>query len=658
MDAKTVSLVGFDLVREHLARECVSTLGGELAGALEPIRNFKELTHEQIRVEEMGKVLANAMAPQLGDLMDVRLALRRAVLGSQLTIEELLDVARAMDCTGQTYRWKVKLDGDSLRLIEFLGPLEDLGAHAKSIYGSIDKRGHVLDMASLELAAVRRQIHELDEKSKAIMNRLLRDPEIRRILRFQQISMVGDHQVLAVSVNHRHKIQGVHHRSSSTGDTIFIEPTAVANLATKRGILREEEAREVARVLRRLSNEVSKIAGPLGFALGILARLDLILAKARWGRLLKMVRPHFNENGLFVLKDARHPLIEVQLQSAKDQTQDDANCPISEGRSEITKATNEVVPISLHLGQPARLMIITGPNTGGKTASLKTAGLLCFMALSGIPIPASGDSTIPMLEGIFADIGEEQSLTQSLSSFSSHIARIAWILPKIGRGCLVLLDELGTGTDPAEGAAMGRAILDELSQRNCLAMVTTHLGDLKRYSKNNPAAINAAVEFDPETLLPTFRLISGRSGKSNALKIARRFHLPEELIKRARYYLGIRKKVLKKATKSVQAFDPEQATALESVPSQSQLDEFLATETANERERLIMEKAQRETEQSQKIAWARALLKIGDWVDIPKFGQTGQISRIDLRKRLALVQVGLGQWEMSLDDVLPKERAM
>ncbi len=656
MDAKTISLVGFDQVREHLARECRSFLAKELALDLKPLPDLKELTREQLRVEEMAGLLAQSIAPHLGDLMDVRPALRRAVLGSQLTIDELLDIARTMDCTGQTYRFKVKLEGDSLRLIEFLAPLEDLGAHAKSIHGSIDKRGQVLDMASPELAAVRRQIQEVDGKVKALLNRMLRDPEIRRILRFQQVSVVGEHQVLAVSFNHRHKIQGVHHRSSSTGDTVFIEPTAVASLATKRSILREEESREVARVLRRLSAEVSRIAGPLGFAMGILAKLDLILAKARWGRNLKMVRPHINEKGLFVLKDARHPLIEMQLQSGGDQSTGGANCPSSEGRSEIIKATNEVVPISLQMGQPARLMIITGPNTGGKTASLKTAGLLCYMALSGLPIPAARESTIPMVDGIFADIGEEQNLTESLSSFSSHIARIGWILPRIGRCALVLLDELGTGTDPSEGAAMGRAILDELGQRNCLAMVTTHLGDLKRYSRSNPVAINAAVEFDPETLLPTFRLILGRPGKSNALKIARRFNLPENLIMRARYYLGIRKKGQKKASNPVPPLDPDQPNSLETVGGSSHLEEFLAKETANENDRLIKEIAQRELEQSQKIAWARAQLKIGDWVDIPKFGQQGQISRIDQRKRLALVQVGLGQWEMTLDEVWPKSR--
>ncbi len=654
MDAKTQGLVGFDLVREHLSRECTSTMGKELSGALEPYRDFRDLGQEHYRVEEMGRVLGRALAPQLGDLRDVRLALRRAALGSQLTIDELLDVARTMDCTGQTYRWKVKLDGESLRLIEFLAPLDDLGAHAKSIHGCIDTRGHVLDMASPELAAIRRQIHDLDEKSKSIMNRFLRDPEIRRILRFQQVSVVGDHQVLAVSVNHRHKIPGFVHRSSSSGDTVFVEPTAVASLAAQRSLLREEEGREVARVLRRLSAEVSKVAGPLGFAMGILAKLDLILAKARWGRLLNMVRPHLNQKGLLILKEARHPLIEVQLRTESERLSGDENFPGSEGRSEITKAANEVVPISLQLGQTGRLMIITGPNTGGKTASLKTAGLICFMALSGMPIPASRESTIPFLDGIYADIGEEQSLSQSLSSFSSHIARIAWILPKVGPGSLVLLDELGTGTDPAEGAAMGRAILDELSQRNCLGMVTTHLGDLKRYSKHNPAAVNAAVEFDPETLLPTFRLLMGRSGKSNALKIARRFHLPEELIKRARYYLGIRKKARKKSPDTSSSTVSSEIVQNESVPTSHQMDEFLAEERARELERSQKDKEIREADARQKLTLARSQFKNGDWVEIPKFGQPGQICRVDQRKKVAMVQVGLGQWEMSLDELWPK----
>ncbi len=643
MDAKTLVLIGFDQVRQFIAKECASTMGRELAEALEPFRDSGELGREQARLEEMKSGISRSRAPQLGDLRDVRLALRRAAIGSQLTIDELLEVARALDCTGQVYRWKMNLDSDSIRLIEFLTPLEDLGAHAKSIHGCIDSRGHVLDMASQELAQIRRSILEVDEKIKTIMNRLLRDPEIRRILRFQQVSVVGDHQVLAVSANHRHKVQGVLHRSSSSGDTVFIEPAAIANLAAERALLREEETREIGRVLRRLSAEVSKISGPLGYALGLLARLDLLLAKARFAMQLGMVRPHINSSGLLILKDARHPLIDLQLRQAEGTAY-----PGDSSRSEIDRAASEVVPISLQLGKPHRLLIITGPNTGGKTATLKTAGLFCWMALSGLQIPAQEGSTIPFLDGIYADIGEEQSLAQSLSSFSSHIARIGWILPKVGPSTLVLLDELGTGTDPAEGAAMGRAILDELSERSGLAIVNTHLGDLKRYPKKNPAAANAAMEFNPETLLPTFRLIMGRFGKSNALKIARRFHLPESLIKRAKKYMGLRKKRKRERTigAKIQAANPGiEAAALSEAIAREREEEIAAHEREKQRRKEAQERA---------IQKAREELKPGDWVDIPKFGQPGQVVRFDARKKMLMVQVGLGQWEIPLMAVNPR----
>lgn len=643
MDAKTLALIGFDQVRLLVAKECSSTLGRELAESLDAIRDQEELQKEHHRVEEMKQAIRKSLTPQLGDARDVRLSLRRAALGSQLTIDELLEVARTLDCTGQIYRWKMRLDGDCLRLIEFLSPLEDMGAHAKTIHGCIDSRGHVLDMASPELAQVRRSIHEVDEKVKTIMNRLLRDPEIRRILRFQQVSVVGEHQVLAVAANHRHKVQGVMHRSSSSGDTVFIEPAAVANLAAERSLLRDEETREINKVLRRLSAEVSKISGPLGFALGLLGRLDLIQAKARLALDLRMVKPHLNSRGVLALKDARHPLIELEMRQAVG-----TSYPGDASRSEIDRAATQVVPISLQLGNPQRLLIITGPNTGGKTASLKTVGLMCWMGLAGVQIPAAEGSTLPILEGIFADIGEEQNLAQSLSSFSSHIARIGWILPRTGPNTLVLLDELGTGTDPAEGSAMGRAILDELGQKQCLALISTHLGDLKRYPKKNPFAANAAMEFDPETLLPTFRLLMGRSGKSNALKIARRFHLPESLIQKARRYLGLgrRKKKTQALRTKVKREQPD-------IDPQA-LNEAIARERQKEMEARELEKQRLKEAREKAINQARESLKPGDWVDIPKFGQPGQVVRCDTRKKMLLVQVGLGQWEIPMMAVNPR----
>ena len=303
------------------------------------------------------------------------------------------------------------------------------------------------------------------------------------------------------------------------------------------------------RVLRRLSGEVGKVARPLGHALEAMVRLDLVTAKARFSRDYRMSAPDLNADGRLWLRQARHPLLEVlwraQVRAQISGTLEEAS---SNGKTQLPNAERQtdpssstvhspVVPIDVRLGKEFNLLIITGPNTGGKTVSLKTTGLLCLMAQSGMHIPAGDGSTVPMFHQVLADIGDEQSLEQSLSTFSSHISRIAGILRDADAQSLVLLDELGAGTDPTEGAALGRAILDQLDRIGCRAMVTTHLGDLKTYAFSNDRAENAAVEFDVETLRPTYRLQIGQFGMSNALKIARRLKLPRELLRRAHGYL-------------------------------------------------------------------------------------------------------------------------
>src|SRR5262249_41873780 len=300
------------------------------------------------------------------------------------------------------------------------------------------------------------------------------------------------------------------------------------------------------RILRKLSADVGKVARPLGYAIEIMARLDLVTAKARFSRDYKMYPPDINTEGHLWLRQARHPVLEylfrnedrgsrIEDRGSKDESgaaptaQGDPQPSILDPRSSILDPRSSeiltprtVVPIDVRLGFKFNLLVITGPNTGGKTVTLKTTGLLCLMAQSGMHIPAGDGSSVPGFKQILADIGDEQSLEQSLSTFSSHMSRIASILRTADGDSLVLLDERGAGTDPTEGAALGRAILDGLDRLGCRAMVTTHLGDLKTYAFSNERAENAAVEFDVETLRPTYRLHIGQFGMSNALKIARR----------------------------------------------------------------------------------------------------------------------------------------
>jgi DNA mismatch repair protein MutS2 len=639
MDSHTLDLLEFDKVRELIASYAACSLGKELARQLEPIRDLEKLRGELQLVSEMVDALGQGLAPPFGGLHDIRLSVRRAAIGAQLTIEQLLEVADTLTCTGHMYRYRMRLTSRHNHLIDLLAPIDDMGHIARSITGCIDSRGHVLDMASRELAQVRQKIAAIDERVQQVIQRLLRDPQIRNVLRYPNATVSGDHYVLPVPVNHRHKIQGVVHRTSSTGETVFIEPTGVAALSAERAVLKGEEEREIRRILRRLSAEVAKVAKPLGYALEILARLDLITAKARYSRDFNMEEPGINTQGLLWLRQARHPLLEHLFR-------EEARQPSVEGQP--PRERREVVPIDVRLGYGFRLLIITGPNTGGKTVCLKTTGLLSLMALSGLHIPAGQGSEVPLFSNIFADIGDEQSLEQSLSTFSSHITRIGHILQHADERSLILLDELGAGTDPTEGAALGRAILDELDALNCRAMVTTHLGDLKTYAFNNDHAENAAVAFSIETLRPTYELMIGQFGMSNALKIAKRLKLPKRLLNRAHRYLRRKQKRAPEMAQLQRLRQEAEKARTEALQAQ------LEAEQRAEELRRKQAEVERQAAQAAALREARLRLVPGDSVEVPKFGKIGKVVRTDFRRNLVVVSVGIGQWEVALDEVIPQ----
>jgi DNA mismatch repair protein MutS2 len=631
MDSHTLELLEFPKILELLATYALTSLGKEKARQTCCSTDRASLEEELDLVSEMRESLAEGLAPPLAGLRDVRLLIRRAAIGSMLTAGELLEVKDVLACTGQVYRYRMRLPPQRQRLIELLGRVEDLGAVARSIEGCVDSRGTVLDMASRELAAIRQRLRELDEKAQTIVKRLLRDPELRKILRYPNATMSGDHYVFPVSVNQRHKLPGVVHRTSSTGETLYVEPASLAQLSAERAILKVDEEKETHRVLRRLTAEVAQVARPLHVALDTLAHLDLLQAKARFSLDFAMTRPTLGQGQELWLRQARHPLL-IHL------FRQEAGSPAGQPR--------QVVPIDVHLGRDFRLLVITGPNTGGKTVALKTVGLLCLMAQAGMHIPAAEGSQVPLLHRVLADIGDEQSLEQSLSTFSSHMSRIADILRVADERSLVLLDELGAGTDPTEGAALGRAILDELDRLGCLALVTTHLGDLKTYALSNPRAENAAVEFDASTLRPTYRLLIGQFGMSNALKIARRLKLPRSLIQRAHRYLRRHRRGV--------PLDRWQQLRQEAEKARQQAYE---AQLAAERERVALQRQKaeldRQAEAAAALQAARQRLAPGDPVQVPRLRTQGQIVRVDLKRQLAVVQAGLGQWEVSLEEVIP-----
>jgi DNA mismatch repair protein MutS2 len=646
MDAHTLELLEFHKIRDLVSGYAFCSLGKDLALQAEPSTNAESIRAELLLVSEMVEVLGQGQSPPFAGLKDVRMLARRAAIGAMLTAEQLLDVAGTLTCTGHMYRWRMRLHDASQRLIDLLAPVEDLGLVAKSITGCIDSRGHVLDMASPELGQVRQRIADVDEKVQTRIKHLLRDPELRKILRYPNATVSGDHYVLPVAINFRHKLTGVVHRTSSTGETVFVEPAEVAHLSAERVVLKSDEDREVKKILRRLSAEVGKVTRPLCFSIEAMAKLDYVTAKARYARDYNLACPEINTEGRLWLRMARHPLLEQLFrgQGIQSSAGEEAR------QGERHKPTREVVPIDVRLGQPFNMLIITGPNTGGKTVTLKTTGLLCMMAQSGMHIPAGQGSVVPIFHHILADIGDEQSLEQSLSTFSSHISRIAYILGTADASSLVLLDELGAGTDPVEGAALGRAILDQLDRIRCRAMVTTHLGDLKTYAFHNERAENAAVEFDIETLKPTYRLHIGQFGMSNALKIARRLKLPRDLLKRAHKYLRRRQRrapeLAQLQEKRAEAEQAREEALRAQLDAQRQREEY-AQKVAE------LERQQREAELLRE--W-RSKLQSGDTVWVPRYDKNGRVVRVDLKRNTMVVSLGLGQWEVAFDEVFPEKK--
>lgn len=629
MDAHSLQVLEFPKVRELLASYAATSLGRALIGALEPMTQRDQVAHALDLTSEMVLALGQGHSPPFGGLSDIRLLIRRAIIGTMLSAEQLLDVAAVLTATGAIYRYRMRLDERCGRVIELLQPVEDLGTIAKNISGCIDARGVVLDMASPELADVRQRLAAVDERVKLQIQRLLRDPELRKVLQYPNATMSGDHYVLPVSVKNRHRVPGVVHRTSPTGETVYIEPSSVANLGAERALLKGDEDKEVKRVLRRLTAEVARVAKPLTVALEIFARLDLVTAIAKFSRDFAMNKPILNDDGRLGLHDARHPLLEH----------------IFRHDSAIPKRT--VVPIDVRLGYAYNLLVVTGPNTGGKTVTLKTVGLLALMAQAGMHIPASAGSTLPIFDQILSDIGDEQSLEQSLSTFSSHMTRIAEILRVATANSLVLLDEVGAGTDPTEGAALGRALLDFLDRRDCRAVVTTHIGDLKTYALGNSRAENAAVEFDNQSLQPTYRLLIGQFGMSNALTIARRLKLPKEVVTRAFRYLKHRKARAPELARLQELREETEQARIAALNARLQADK--------EREEYEQRVAalKREALEKASLDESRARLKVDDPVRVSRFDKVGRVVRVDAKKRSALVSVGLGQWEVPFDELFP-----
>ncbi len=522
MDEKSLINLELPKVRERLAAHTAFPPARELALSLMPATEFGEVEAALELTREATRLLDARPEFDIGEAADIRPIIERAERGGVLDPPALLDVVRTLAAGRRVRAELTARAGAYPRLAAIAAGIHRLEGLQREIEQVIGPRAEVRDEASPLLARVRARRREVQEQITRTLQGIVESPAGRQALQEGVITLRNGRFVVPVRADQRGAIPGLVQDVSARGATLFVEPLAVVELNNLYRELGLEEEREVQRVLRRLSGRVGRLGGILRENVARLAEIELALAKARFARSLRGTIP-----ALVRWEDARPspelpaPRPYLKLMGARH--------PL---------LTGKVVPIDVWLGGQFIALVVTGPNTGGKTVTLKTIGLLALMAQAGLAIPAEPGSCLPVFDGIYADIGDEQSIEQSLSTFSSHLTNIVGFLSRATDRSLVLLDELGAGTDPTEGAALARAILDHLVRRGVSAVVTSHAHSLKVYAQATPGVENASVEFDPETLAPTYRLAIGIPGRSNAFAIAARLGLNPEILAEARKHLS------------------------------------------------------------------------------------------------------------------------
>ena len=508
MDTHALRVLEFDAIRQQLAALTASSLGRERAEAMTPSDFLPDVQARQDDTTECRTLMDARGNLPLGGVSDIRPLLRQAEIGQTLDPHGLLDVLGVAQASRGLKSFLQKLASEYPRMADRAGGLGQFPSLESEIGMSIGINGMVLDAASPELARIRSQRKTTSQRMLDKLNGIISGP-MRTLLQDPVIVQRGDRYCVPVKAEHRGAFGGIVHDTSASGATLFMEPQSVVDLGNELKELAIKEDQEVTRILTRLTESVSRVGVTLLVTAETLGEIDFIAARAKLAHQHQAVEPGLNRSGLTRLLSARHPLIDPNL----------------------------VVPIDVELGTPQNsVLLITGPNTGGKTVSLKTTGLLTLMAQSGLHIPAAR-AEMNVFDQVFADIGDEQSLQQSLSTFSGHISNIVRILEGLRANALVLLDEIGAGTDPGEGASLARAILDHLRARNARVIATSHYGELKTYAFTTEGVQNASVEFDEATLAPTYRLLQGIPGSSNAFAIAGRLGIPASVLEGAR--LGV-----------------------------------------------------------------------------------------------------------------------
>jgi DNA mismatch repair protein MutS2 len=507
MNKKALQVLEYKKIAELLKNETQCELSAKKAEALKPGGDIRDIREETRSTTEAVDLIVHKGSLPIGGIYDVSRDVKFAKKGGTLTPKQLLQVKYDLQTAGSTVTF---MKGDDVpdaphikELTELIEPHRDL---AKAIDKCILSEDEIADDASPELRRIRRDIAAQNDAVRSKLAQMTASSDNKDFLQDAIVTMRDGRYVIPVKTEYHSKFPGIVHDQSRGGSTLFIEPEVIVNMNNKLKELKLAEEAEIARILGELSGKAGECAGDIIRNQQLLAELDFIMAKGRLSLDMDGEEPKLTEDGPLVLKSARHPLLD------KDKA----------------------VPISVTLGDTYRTLVITGPNTGGKTVTLKTIGLLSLMALSGLHIPASSESVIPVYKDIFADIGDEQSIEQNLSTFSAHMKNIVFITNHAEPGTLVLADELGAGTDPTEGAALAIAVLERLYELGACTAATTHYNELKKYAISTEGVENASMEFDVDTLSPTYHLLIGVPGKSNAFDISRKLGLQRVIIKRAR----------------------------------------------------------------------------------------------------------------------------
>jgi DNA mismatch repair protein MutS2 len=639
VDSFTLNKIEFDSVRGILAEFCSCSLGKSLAKRISPSRNPRIINTWLEQTTQMVRAIRDVGLPPFGGVSDISDAMGRAIPGGGSSGEDYARIAEVLEGAANVKSYLNALPEELERLHGFAGRIDDFSGEIKAIRSIVASDGSILDEASEKLTKIRREIASVTQHIHDVIYGYLREPEVARLLQNVTVTLHGDRYVLPVKAENRGRLPGVVHRESNTGATVFVEPNASVELNNRLADLYVDEREEIGRLLHQLAVRVHARSEQIVATLRILGQVDLLSAKAQYAYQFDMACPAVTERGALQFNEARHPLLIDQEWRARRAVSEHP-----EAHVEI----HPVVPIDVRLGIDFDILVVTGSNTGGKTVALKTVALLAVMAQSGMHIPAQRGATMPVFRDVFIDIGDEQSLEQSLSTFGGHIKRIRYTLRRADKTSLVLLDELGAGTDPDEGGAIGQAVLDELLRIGCLGMMTTHLSILKAYAFSHERVDNASVEFDTATLSPTYHLKIGTPGESHAITVAKKLGMPKRVTAAARAHLTGAGKQFRKAIRATgqvrqvaEKARQEAQTAQLAARSQQEVYEAKLAD---------LHALQREFE-----TWLASLeaLNPGDEIFVPSLKKTGRLVRLELHQQKAVVDTGNLEVEVPLRELMP-----